>query len=147
MALEHALLAHFQEEDEIEYNDNPAPLYTRETHDKLIAPLMEVINTIPSAMRDNDDNVMSWTPMIAEIGGSYPMTIIRFDGIVRLELRLQDDGSEPYVVGKLSKHVEFVPPQQFAIESIVLDPLYPQELERLPELIAKLQQTEVPRFL
>lgn len=132
--------------DEIEYNDNPAPLYTRETHDKLITPIMEVIDTIPSAKRDAN-GVMSWTWMVADIGGSYPLTKIVFDGVISLQLRLQDDGHEPYVIGKLSKHVKFNPPDSFAIESIVLDPLYPQELERLPELIAKLQQTEVPRFL
>jgi hypothetical protein len=80
------------------------------------------------------------------------MTIVRFRPSIVLTLQLQDDGGKPYVIGKLKKFHELRRAENgdvisSANETIELGPLYPRELERLPELVAKLEQTEVPNLL
>ena len=139
--------------EEIQYMDPYTMVqYSKDQHDELVAPLLRVIETIPSVVRDDEGNVKLGQPIIADLMGSYPMTIVRFNTGIVLMLQLQDDGSAPYVVGKLKKfhalrRAENGDLTTSANESITLEPLYPQELERLPELIAKLEHTEVPSLL
>lgn len=133
---------------DIEYVDpHDRVLYSKDQHDELVAPLLRVIETIPSVVRDEQGKVKLGEPIIADLLGSYPMTIVRFNGGISLRLQLQDDGGKPYVVGKLMKTAPWNAARSFGVESINLEPLYPQELERLPELVAKLERTEVPFLL
>lgn len=134
--------------DNIEYVDpHDRVLYSKDQHDKLVAPLLRVIETIPSVVRDEQGKVKLGEPTIADLLGSYPMTYVRFNTGIVLMLQLQDDGFDPYVIGKLRKNAPWNAARSFGVESINLEPLYPQELERLPELIAKLERTEVPLLL
>ena len=133
---------------DIEYMDPyDRVLYSKDQHDKLVAPLLRVIETIPSVVRDEQGKVKLGEPTVADLLGSYPMTIVRFNGGISLRLQLQDDGGKPYVIGKLMKTAPWNAARSFGVESINLGPLYPQELERLPELVAKLERTEVPLLL
>lgn len=138
--------------DNIEYVDpHDRVLYSKDQHDELVAPLLRVIETIPSVVRDEQGKVKLGEPIIADLLGSYPMTYVRFNTGIVLMLQLQDDGFDPYVIGKLRKfhalrRAENGDLTTSANESINLEPLYPQELERLPELIAKLERTEVPNL-
>lgn len=140
-------------------------LYSRDQHDELVAPLLRLIETIPSVVRDAEGNIKSWTPTIAALGGSYPETIVRFKprsenkhewarqvGSIVLRLRLQDDGFKPYVIGELKKFGEWRRAENgdiesSAIECITIESLYPDDLLRLPELVAKLERAEVPSLL
>jgi hypothetical protein len=139
--------------EEIQYMDPWSNVqYSKDQHDELVAPVLDVIETIPSVVRDEQGKVKLGEPTIADLLGSYPMTIVRFRSGIVLMLQLQDDGDEPYVIGKLRKFHELRRSENgdvisSANESINLEPLYPQELNRLPELVAKLERTEVPSLL
>jgi hypothetical protein len=140
-------------------------LYSRDQHDELVAPLLQLIETIPSVVRDAEGKVKAWTPTIAALGGSYPETIVRFAarsetkhewarqvGSIVLRLRLQDDGFKPYVIGTLKKFGEWRRTKNghiksSAIECITIEVMYSDDLARLPELIAKLERAEVPSLL
>lgn len=138
---------------EIEYRDPYSGVqYSKDQHDELVAPLLRVIETIPSVVRDEQGKVKLGEPIIADLLGSYPMTIVRFLPSIVLTLQLQDDGGKPYVIGKLKKFHELRRAENGDIissanETIELGPLYPQELDHLPELVAKLGQVEVPDIL
>jgi len=139
--------------EEIQYMDPYSGVqYSKDQHDEIVAPVLDVIETIPSVVRDEQGKVRLGEPIIADFLGSYPMTIVRFRPGIVLMLQLQDDGGKPYVIGKLRKFHELRRAENgdvisSANESINLEPLYPQELNRLPELVAKLERTEVPSLL
>lgn len=134
--------------DNIEHFDPwTAVQYSKDRHDELVAPLLRAIEAIPSVVRDEKGKVKLDEPTIVDLMGSYPITVVRFDGGISLRLQLQDDGGKPYVVGKLMKTAPWIPERGLGVESINLEPLYPRELKRLPELVAKLERTEVPYLL
>lgn len=119
--------------------------YSQKEHEKLLTPLLEILEKIPTVLRDKSGKISQdqWT--IADYAGSYPLTVIRFKEGISLKLELQDDGGEPYMIGELSK---FAPKtNDYASERLVLGYLAPHQLEQLPELVEKLSKVTVPTLL